>query len=72
MEPKEKMVMAQSLRRQSSPGKEEAKVTLRGKRRKERYGCRPQTSLKVKRIETLCEGIYTEVNRLILSQMKTL
>lgn len=63
MEPKEKMVMAQSLSRQSSPGKEEAKVTLRGKRRKERYGYRPQTSLKVKRIKTLSEGEVGHIHR---------
>lgn len=35
MEPKEKMVMAQSLSRQSSLVKEEAKITLRGNKEKE-------------------------------------
>lgn len=63
MEPKEKMVMAQSLSRQRSPGKEEAKVTLRGKRRKKRYGCKSQTSLKVKRIKTLSEGEVRHLHR---------
>lgn len=35
MKPKEKMVMAQSLSGQSSPGKEKAKITLRGNKEKE-------------------------------------
>lgn len=67
MEPKEKLGPAQSLSRQSYPGKGEAETALRGAKEEE-AGAEKSEAEKIKASSERGLGAYAEVSRLALLQ----